>query len=57
MSTAGPLQGAKAPLGGSVVHAVTSVGGTRSTAGPLQGAKAPSGGSAARAAASVGAAP
>jgi hypothetical protein len=27
MSAAGPSQGAKAPLGGSVVHEVTSVGG------------------------------
>ena len=30
MSTAGPPQGAKAPLGGSDVHAVTERGGTRS---------------------------
>jgi tRNA pseudouridine55 synthase len=31
MSTAGPLQGAKAPLGGSDVHAVTERGGARSS--------------------------
>ena len=32
MSAAGPSQGAKAPLGGSAVHAVTSVGAHRSSA-------------------------
>ncbi len=51
MSTAGPPQGAKAPLGGSEARAARERGGLAlSTAGPPQGAKAPLGGSEARAA-------
>ena len=46
MSTAGPPQGAKAPLGGSGTREARERGGTTvSTAGPPQGAKAPLGGS------------
>ncbi len=44
MSTAGPPQGAKAPLGGSAAHEVSKRGGVIATAGPPQGAKAPLGG-------------
>jgi hypothetical protein len=57
MSAAGPLQGARAPLGGSAVHEVTSVGAKSLAAGPLQGAKAPSGGSAVHEVTSVGVMP
>jgi 8-oxo-dGTP diphosphatase len=54
MSTAGPPQGAKAPLGGSEDTSVPSVG-AMSTAGPPQGAKAPLGGSEDTSVPSVGA--
>jgi hypothetical protein len=54
MSTAGPLQGARAPLGGSERHVVRERGGSSPTAGPLQGARAPLGGSAVHAVTSVG---
>lgn len=54
MSIAGPLQDAKAPLGGSAVHEMTSVGAPLSIAGSLQDAKAPSGGSAVHDMTSVG---
>ncbi len=42
-SAAGPPQGAKAPLGGSELHAVNERGGDMSAAGPPQGARAPLG--------------
>jgi tRNA pseudouridine55 synthase len=45
MSTAGPSQGAKAPLGGSGPREAGERGGVFVTAGPSQGAKAPLGGS------------
>ncbi len=43
MSAAGPSQGARAPLGGSELHEVKSVGASLSAAGPSQGARDPSG--------------
>ena len=45
MSAAGPLQGTKAPLGGSA-DAQRQAWGAMNTAGPLQGTKPPLGGSA-----------
>jgi phosphonate transport system permease protein len=51
---AGPPQGAQAPMGGSEVHAVTSVG-AKPAAGPPQGALAPMGGSEVHVVTSVGA--
>jgi len=45
MSTAGPSQGANAPLGGSGPREAGERGGAHPTAGPSQGANAPLGGS------------
>ena len=53
MSTAGPPQGAKAPLGGSDSHAVSTRGGSF-VAGPSQGETRPPRGAATRAAAERG---
>lgn len=50
MSTAGPPQGAKAPLGGSDVHQTKNTGARSFTAGPPQGETRPPRGAATRAA-------
>jgi methionyl-tRNA formyltransferase len=54
MGTAGPTQGAQAPLGGSAPREAGSVG-VPGAAGPTQGAQAPVGGGAPREAGNVGA--
>ena len=51
---AGPPQASRAPLGGSEVHEVTSVGGRMLRAGPPQASTAPLGGSEVHAATGVG---